>query len=566
MGNFSVNHYSRLEVTATGVQLRYVLDLAEIPTLELFQRWQVSDRSAAGFQAAAEAKADGLLAGLIVESNGERRRLQAGRVEARLSDGAGGMQTARIAIDADVPAAPGGFSYEDRNYAGRTGWKEIVIRGGGGISLQGAMHGSSDLSHELTIYPADLSLAPPQDLQTSFSWVAAAPAPAGASGASTARAAPAGRAAAPTVPIAAPPPSANAVRPFAPASQAPGTVVAGDFLSRMLSERRFGVSTILLGILTAFGLGAMHALSPGHGKTIVAAYLVGSRGTLKHALLLGSTVTFTHTVSVFLLGIGVLSFQQYFVPERAIPMIGAISGLSIVLIGGWLLRKRALALMNVGAPAGHTHAHNDHDHHHHDHSIGHHHHSGQAAAAILPALNRAASGVAVLEVPAIASPSGNHATAHSRGAGHSHEHGHSHSHSHEHASGFVHTHSHDGSTHSHSVPEGPVGLGGLIALGVSGGLVPCPSALILLLSAIALGQTSLGLVLLLAFSLGLALVLMAIGALVVYAKHMVPRAQQTQRHAMFRLIPLFSAVAVIVMGVLMTMTALGLIGPIRYIG
>src|SRR5437763_1230290 len=89
---------------------------------------------------------------------------------------------------------------------------------------------------------------------------------------------------------------------------APGTAEAGDRLSRMLRQQDLGTGIILIGLLTAFGLGAMHALSPGHGKTIVAAYLAGSRGTLKHALLLGSTVTFTHTVSVFLLGLGVLFF------------------------------------------------------------------------------------------------------------------------------------------------------------------------------------------------------------------------------------------------------------------
>src|SRR5271167_4842725 len=113
---------------------------------------------------------------------------------------------------------------------------------------------------------------------------------------------------------------------------------------------------MLLGALAAFGLGALHALSPGHGKTIVAAYLVGSRGTLKHALFLGFMVTFTHTISVFLLGLGVLFFQKYVIPEQIIPVLGAVSGLSIVSIGGWLLYQRTKVLMGSPAPA-HTHDH-----------------------------------------------------------------------------------------------------------------------------------------------------------------------------------------------------------------
>ena len=142
----------------------------------------------------------------------------------------------------------------------------------------------------------------------------------------------------------------------------------------MLRDKKFGLGSILLGLLVAFGLGAMHALSPGHGKTIVAAYLVGSRGTLKHALFLGSMVTFTHTVSVFLLGLGVLFFQKYVVPDQIIPVLGAVSGLSIVCIGSWLLYQRAKALLATGHK--HVHGHHithAHDHHHH-HAAGEHHH------------------------------------------------------------------------------------------------------------------------------------------------------------------------------------------------
>src|SRR5205814_4011779 len=122
----------------------------------------------------------------------------------------------------------------------------------------------------------------------------------------------------------------------------------------------------------AFGLGAMHALSPGHGKTIVAAYLVGNRGTFKHAIFLGGMVTFTHTFSVFCLGLATLYLYKDVLPDNVIKWMGAISGISIVWIGAMLLWRRTRGLQ-----AHHHHDHDhDHDHHHHhgqDHDHGHDH-------------------------------------------------------------------------------------------------------------------------------------------------------------------------------------------------
>src|SRR5690242_16217353 len=151
-----------------------------------------------------------------------------------------------------------------------------------------------------------------------------------------------------------------------PAGGAPGGIVRGDFLSQLLNKRELGLGMVLLGLAVAFCLGAIHALSPGHGKTIVAAYLVGARGTMKHAIFLGGMVTFTHTVSVFFLGFITLYLSQYVLPEKILPVLGAISGLSIVWIGAILLYKRARRLR--GDDHGHDHPHHhDHDH---DHSHG----------------------------------------------------------------------------------------------------------------------------------------------------------------------------------------------------
>jgi nickel/cobalt exporter len=269
---------------------------------------------------------------------------------------------------------------------------------------------------------------------------------------------------------------------------APGPVVNGDFLSRMLHQRELSLGMILIAIMVAFALGAAHALTPGHGKTIVAAYLVGSRGTLKHALFLGAMVTFTHTISVFLLGLATLFLFQYVMPEKIVQVLGAISGLSIVAIGGWMMYKRIRSVRPAAA----------HAHHHHEH-------------------------------------------VHSHGT-------------------LVHSHGPGGHVHSHALPD-EVAWGSLIALGASGGLVPCESALVLLLSAIALGRAGLGLILLVAFGLGLAIVLMGIGVIVLYAKHLLPKSDDAHRHPAFRWIPVASAGVVVFVGLIMTGVSLGWLQP-----
>jgi ABC-type nickel/cobalt efflux system permease component RcnA len=283
-----------------------------------------------------------------------------------------------------------------------------------------------------------------------------------------------------------------------------------DALTRLLHQQQLTPWMIAAAIAIAFGLGAAHALTPGHGKTIVAAYLVGSRGTLKHAAFLGGMVTFTHTVSVFLLGLATLFLFQYVVPQKVTQVLGAISGLSIVVIGGWMLYKRLHR-------AGHEHSH-DHDHkHEHAHSDDHTHEHHQ----------------------------------------HDHPHDHTHEHEHSHAHDHSHSHSHGPGGHTHMPEE--ISWSGLVALGASGGLVPCETALVLLLTAIALRRVGLGLLLLISFSLGLALVLMAIGVLVIYAKNLLP--SDSGGNPFFRWMPVASAAVVMLLGVVMTGVSLGWIQP-----
>ncbi len=281
-------------------------------------------------------------------------------------------------------------------------------------------------------------------------------------------------------------------------------------LTRLLHQQALTPWMIAVAIGIAFALGAAHALTPGHGKTIVAAYLVGSRGTMKHAAFLGAMVTLTHTITVFLLGLATLFLFQYVVPQKITQVLGAISGLSIVAIGGWMLYKR---LRGAGHAHPHDHGHDhshahDHPHEHHDHDHEHHHH---------------------------------------------HDHDHPHDHVHDHS------HSHGPGGHTHMPDE--VSWSGLAALGASGGLVPCESALVLLLTAIALRRVGLGLLLLVSFSLGLALVLMGIGVLVIYAKNLLPGGGNTSGNPFFRWMPVASAAVVMALGLVMTGVSLGWIQP-----
>jgi nickel/cobalt exporter len=279
-----------------------------------------------------------------------------------------------------------------------------------------------------------------------------------------------------------------------------GNVGQPDALAKFLHQQEVTPWMIAAALGIAFVLGAAHALTPGHGKTIVAAYLVGSRGTLKHAAFLGAMVTFTHTISVFLLGMATLFLFQYVVPEKVTQVLGAISGLSIVVIGAWMLYKR---VRGPGHANGHDHSHHHHDGHSHDHDHAHHHH-------------------------------------------HDHDHHH-------------HDHDHGPQEHKHHLPD-QVSWASLVALGASGGLVPCESALVLLLSAIALRRVGLGLLLLVAFSLGLAIVLMGIGMIVIYAKHLLPESK-AGGNPLFRWIPVASAAVVMALGLLMTGVSLGWLRP-----
>ena len=480
MGNFSVSHYAKLEATTRGIEIEYALDLAEIPTFEILRSWNLERGSPQGeLDARARQQAREWLNGLTISVNGRPVKARFESASLAIADGAGNLPILRITTRGHVEARGGTIEYEDRNYPDRTGWKEIVIDAGRGAVLRKASETSTDISRALTHYPPDPTVAPPQDLRAELTWTADLPAVAAPSRVEPVAIA---RIAQPRAAPAAAAPATLMVQ-----GAPPGTVARGDFLSKLMHRRELTPWMILLALGAAFALGAAHALTPGHGKSIVAAYLVGSRGTLKHAAFLGAVVTFTHTIAVFALGLATLFLFRFVVPEKITVALGVVSGLSIVVVGAWMLYKRL-------PKRGHSHGHHHHGHeHHHDH---HHHHE------------------------------------------HAHDHGHTHSH----------------------VPD-EISWGSLAALGASGGLVPCESALVLLLGAIALGRVGLGLLLLLSFSLGLALVLMAIGMIVLYAKRLLPARKQNSHHPIWRWLPVASSGVVMAAGLVMTGVSLGWIQP-----
>ena len=401
LGNFTINRFSRVEVAGPRVYVHYVLDLAEIPT------FQAGTIDAPGLARRIARGAELTVAG---------RRAPLVPVDWALAhpNGAGGLKTTRFEVILRGPLLRGRseVGYRDRNYADRIGWKEVVVGN------------APSRSHELRAYPKNLLSSPLEVTHVRTSLVPG------------------------TVPETRPHVTRGA------ALRAPDRVADSGFAS-LVARDHLGVWVVLASLAVALFWGAAHALSPGHGKTIITAYLVGRRGTPRHAALLGLIVTVTHTIGVFALGIVTLVLSRFIVPEQLYPWLNLTSGLLVVGIGLSVLRAR---LRHRG--------------HHHD---GHH-------------------------------------------------------------------HAHDLSRRS------------LLAVGVSGGLLPCPSALVVLLAAISLHRVGFGLLLIVAFSAGLALTITGIGLVAVLARTAFGRLSFNGR--VLSLLPTLSALVIVVAGVGMTARAI----------
>lgn len=322
----------------------------------------------------------------------------------------------------------------------------------------------------------------------------------------------------------------------------------------MIGAKELSPSFVVMALLLSIVFGASHALSPGHGKTVVAAYLVGSRGTVWHAVFLGIVVTLTHISSVLLLGLITLYFSQYIVPDKLIPLIEAFSGLLIVLIGVLMFLKRYGAYQrrrlaeSLGLdlehlpdwpPSAHSHtdAHKHAREHSHapthvlDHALGpdHGHESGHPHS---------------------------HPHVHEPGNGHDHAHPHEHGHSleshvhgtraHPHALKNWLDHEHGPGTHTHDIPA-DANWRDLLVLGVTGGMVPCPSAIVVLIAAVALQRILFGMLLIVFFSIGLAAVLITIGILMVTTKKFMNRVYKSENQ--FLWLQILSPVLVTLLGI-----------------
>jgi ABC-type nickel/cobalt efflux system permease component RcnA len=474
MGNFSVSRYAAIRAEGGELILEYRVDQAEIPTVQEMAQLDADrsgDVSSAEHDAYLARAVAELTAGQSLAVDGRPLALEVSRSALEIRPGSAELPTLWIAIDYRA-ALPGGaaqyrIEYRDANYPGRTGWREVVAAADGSWSVIDASVPASDRSRGLTQYPEDPALAPPQVSEAALTLRrTGAPGDAPVSPATAVPGAPAEPAA----------PDDHSARPH-------------DAFADLIAARDLSLRIVLFSIAAAFLLGGFHALSPGHGKTVVAGYLVGSRGTFRHALLLGAVVTITHTAGVFALGFVALAASEYVLPEQLYPWLGTASGLLIVAIGAWQFSQR-WSLAHGGPAHGHDHDHHDHDHGH-DHGDGHHHHR---------------------------------------------DHGHDHGHGHHHGPGG----------HSHAMPE-KLSARSLIALGVSGGIVPCPSALVVLLSAVTLHRIGLGLVLIVAFSAGLAAVLTAIGMLVLYARRALDR-MEWGGAGVLRQLPLVSSLLITALG------------------
>jgi len=536
MGNFSISHYSNLKVEGSGVELTYIIDMAEVPT---FQEKPELDANSDGSLGHDEKerylakKVDLLTRGLRLTVNGVGLKLREISRQFDLLPGGLNLPTTKIKLhlraDYSRPLLEevNSLEFQDSNFAGRLGWKEIVAQAANGAELVESSVPASDKTQELSVYPEDPTVSPPQDLtarlkiRISTQVSVNAPVQTGEPEASAS----ASRLS-----------TATDTRPFQQSDAR--TQREQHRLTQLLSTSVVSMNVIMLAMLVAFGLGAFHALSPGHGKTVVGAYLVGSRGTARHAILLGGIVTITHTLGVFLLGLVTLYASKYVLPEKLYPWLGFFSGLAVVAIGIGLFLQRYRNL-HSGASAPHGHRH-EHEHEHlHGHDTHHHGHSHEDAHA------HASLG------------EHSHHHEHSHGPEEDHHHhdehdSHRHHHPHEHSASQGHAHSHGGVAHSHDYSN--VRFKDLFTLGVSGGIVPCPSALVVLLSAISLNRVGLGLLMIVAFSLGLALVLMAIGLLMVYARGFIERVGSGGR--LWQTLPVFSPLIIAALGAVIAIQAL----------
>jgi len=447
LGNFTVNTYTGLRIQPDRVVIDMVVDMAEIPAVQARRGidgdgdGKVDDGEGAAY---ATRTCPEVAQRLDLTVEGRRAPVRSVSADVTFPPGAAGLPTLRLTCG--LVAETGELRSEreidltSTVFTDRVGWREITAVGDRTTLVSSNVREAST-SGRLTAYPDDLLSSPPDQRTASV------------------RARPGG-AAAPAVPGA---------LPGARVAQPRGLDGATRAFTDLVARQRLTVGFGILALGLAVGLGAIHAFAPGHGKTVMAAYLVGQRGTLRQAAIIGLTVTATHTAGVLILGV-ILSASTSLAPETIYPWLGVASGLMLAAIGASLL-LRAVRHRPLLVAAGHGHGH-----------------------------------------------------------GHSHDHGHSHEHGHDHAP---------------SDDERPVDWRSLVPLGLAGGLVPSPSAIVVLLGAIALGRAWFGVALVVAYGLGMAVTLTGAGILLVRARGAIERRLESARPGSGRLASLAAVLPVV---------------------
>ncbi|MFJ5308895.1 sulfite exporter TauE/SafE family protein [Streptomyces sp. NPDC088350] len=479
LGNFTVNRYDGLVVAPGTLRVTHIEDLAEIPATQA-----KPDIRQLGMTEWARQRCDKAAEGSKVTVDGRTVALTPGSSTARLRPGQAGLNTLRVECSSTAPLPKGSTVALGFHSAGLTtgpGWREITARADR-MTLTGSDVPKKSVSHELTSYPKDL-LSSPADITTA-----------------SLHARPGGPALTDADQSTSEPPAAS-VLPR-------GADRWTQALNNLVARHHLTVGFAALSLLIAIALGAMHALAPGHGKTLMAATAAarGGRARLKDVLPLAASVTVTHTLGVIALGLLVTAGSA--ATPSVIAWLGIASGVLVLFAGGNLLRRawrnrpRPQVPSHGHGPHGHTHPHphpHDHDHQHETVEVP------ERSLVLVSAHAEAASP----HTEAHAHP---HPHSHDDDHTHGHSHGHDHDHSHEHAHDGTVEHTHGGFTHTH---ETAPTLRGTILLGFAGGLVPSPSAVVVLVGAAALGQAWFGLLLVVAYGVGLALTLTAAGFAVV---------------------------------------------------
>jgi nickel/cobalt exporter len=437
LGNFTINHLAILSDGARGMHVRYVLDIAEIPTFQIMHERPWSD---AQMHAWAKSEALRVTGGLSILANGQRIGLTAQSTAASTRPGAGGLPTLYWTGDfvAAVPAKAS-IVVDDAVYADRRiGWKDIVLPG------------LTDPTNALRSYPSALIGSPRHNDRAAFDLTD-------------------GRMTHIVV-------SGNGAGSWGAPS-----ILRSSALSDLFSSNSQTPLLVLITVLMAFGLGALHGLEPGHGKALLAFTLVGARATFKQAIVLAAALTFAHTVAVLLLGLA-LFFAAGFASERVFTWITLISGAAVVVIGARNLTVAIPRLHSSSVLPDHEHA-------------------------------------------------GDHRPEHAHDQTHDHPHDHAHG-------------------HSHAIPgSAPLHFPSAVIAAMSGGIAPCPAAIVVLLTALHLHRVGYGLFLIVVFSLGLAAILAGLGMAVVRGAAWLQRRSGFARVA--RLAPLLTGVVISTIGAIM---------------